>query len=268
MSQASTNSPAAAGLKARSRVRWWELALLVAAIACWFVFPDQALLFNEITILALFAVSLDLILGYTGIVSLGHAAFFGLGAYGAALFAKYINPDPLLGLVVALALPGLVGLISSVLVMRGSDLTRLMVTLGDVSRRIPIVFPCHPRTRKMLDSHGLTAQLGETSIELMEPVGYRGMLGLMQSARCVLTDSGGLQEETTALGIPCLTLRDNTERPITVELGTSMLVGTEPAAILGAVEQVLAGRWKAGRVPDNWDGRAGERIVNILDKSF
>lgn len=147
-------------------------------------------------------------------------------------------------------------------------LSRLMVTLGDVSRRISIVFPCHPRTRKMLDSHGLTAQLGETSIELMEPVGYRGMLGLMQSARCVLTDSGGLQEETTALGIPCLTLRDNTERPITVELGTSMLVGTEPAAILGAVEQVLAGRWKAGRVPDNWDGRAGERIVNILDKSF
>ncbi len=147
-------------------------------------------------------------------------------------------------------------------------LSRVMAVLGEVSRRIPIVFPCHPRTRKMLDSHGLTERLKQTEIELHEPVGYRGMLGLMRSAKCVLTDSGGLQEETTALGIPCLTLRDNTERPITVELGTNLLVGTDPTTIRGAVEQVLAGRWKAGRVPENWDGHTGERIVDILDRSF
>jgi UDP-N-acetylglucosamine 2-epimerase (non-hydrolysing) len=120
----------------------------------------------------------------------------------------------------------------------------------------------------MLASHGLTELVAGTAIELLEPVGYRGMLGLLKSAKCVLTDSGGLQEETTVLGIPCLTLRDNTERPITIELGTNMLVGTEPAAILAAVEQVLAGHWKPGKVLENWDGRAGERIAGILAGSF
>jgi UDP-N-acetylglucosamine 2-epimerase (non-hydrolysing) len=147
-------------------------------------------------------------------------------------------------------------------------LRRVMTVLAEVSARIPIVFPCHPRTRKALDSHGLADLLKGTEIALLEPVGYRGMLGLLKSAKCVLTDSGGLQEETTALGIPCLTLRDNTERPITTEIGTNLLVGTEPAAILSAVDQVLTGRWKSGRVPENWDGSAGERIAGILAKSF
>ena len=112
------------------RVRAWEIALWAFALAMWFIAPKYAPLFNEIAILALFAVSLDLILGYGGIVSLGHAAFFGTGAYMAALFAKHVMPDPLVGLLVAVAVSTLLGLVTSALVLRGSDLTRLMVTLG------------------------------------------------------------------------------------------------------------------------------------------
>ena len=117
-------------LAALARWRWWELALLGALAASWFAVGEHALLANEIAILALFAVSLDLILGYAGIVSLGHAAFFGFGAYAAALFAKHVMPDPLVGLAVAVGAAALLGAASSVLVMRGSDLARLMITLG------------------------------------------------------------------------------------------------------------------------------------------
>ena len=124
---------AAAGLAAPSRWRGWELALVAALALSWFALPGQALLANEIAILALFAVSLDLVLGYAGIVSLGHAAFFGTGAYAAALFAKHVLPDPLAGLAFAVAVSALLGLASSVLILRGSDLTRLMVTLGVAS---------------------------------------------------------------------------------------------------------------------------------------
>lgn len=113
-----------------TRIRAWEVVLWLLALAMWFVAPKYAPLFNEIAILALFAVSLDLILGYGGIVSLGHAAFFGTGAYAAALFAKHVMPDPVVGLAVAVAISTLLGLVTSVLVLRGSDLTRLMVTLG------------------------------------------------------------------------------------------------------------------------------------------
>jgi ABC-type branched-chain amino acid transport system, permease component len=113
-----------------SRWRALEVAFWLLPIAAVFVFPRHYLLLNEIVILGLFALSLDLVLGYAGIVSLGHAAFFGFGAYGAALFAKHIHADPLLGLAVAIAGAGVLGLVTSVLVLRGSDLTRLMVTLG------------------------------------------------------------------------------------------------------------------------------------------
>jgi UDP-N-acetylglucosamine 2-epimerase (non-hydrolysing) len=147
-------------------------------------------------------------------------------------------------------------------------LRQVMTALGEASHRIPIVFPCHPRTRKALEKFGLVRLLHETSIEILQPVGYLAMLGLLQSAKCVLTDSGGLQEETTALGIPCLTLRDNTERPITIDLGTNTLVGTNPARIQAALDDILAGRWKSGRVPDKWDGRAGERIAAVLAQAF
>jgi branched-chain amino acid transport system permease protein len=117
-------------LAASARWRWWEIALLLAAPASWWLVGEHALLANEIAILALFALSLDLILGYAGIVSLGHAAFFGVGAYAAALFAKLVMPDPLVGLGVGIVAAALLGALSSLLVLRGSDLTRLMVTLG------------------------------------------------------------------------------------------------------------------------------------------
>jgi branched-chain amino acid transport system permease protein len=124
---------AAAGLKRDARWRWWEGALLLALVLSWLLLPGQALLLNEIAILALFAVSLDLILGYAGIVSLGHAAFFGFGAYAAALFAKLAMPDPWVGMLVAIVLTAALGAVSSLLILRGSDLTRLMVTLGVAS---------------------------------------------------------------------------------------------------------------------------------------
>jgi branched-chain amino acid transport system permease protein len=120
-------------LAASSAWRWWEIALAVAALASWALLGQHALLLNEIAILALFAVSLDLILGYAGIVSLGHAAFFGTGAYVAALFAKHVVPEPLVGLVVAIAASAALGALTSLLILRGSDLTRLMVTLGVAS---------------------------------------------------------------------------------------------------------------------------------------
>ena len=122
---------AAASLAQGHRWKAWEIAILVALPLSWFAAGEQhSLLANEIAIFALFAVSLDLILGYAGIVSLGHAAFFGTGAYAAALFAKHLNPDPLVGLAVAIGVTTLLGALSSVLVMRGSDLARLMITLG------------------------------------------------------------------------------------------------------------------------------------------
>ena len=124
---------AADGLKHAARWRWWELALLAALVLSWFVLPGQSLLLNEIAILALFALSLDLILGYSGIVSLGHAAFFGFGSYAAALFAKLVMPDPWLGMALAIVLAALLGAVTSVLILRGTDLTRLMVTLGVAS---------------------------------------------------------------------------------------------------------------------------------------
>jgi branched-chain amino acid transport system permease protein len=121
---------AATSLAAGRRWRAWEFALLAVLLLSWFVLPGKALLLNEIAILALFAVSLDLILGYAGIISLGHAAFFGVGAYTAALFAKHVLPDPLVGMLVAILAAAVLGAVSSVLVMRGSDLARLMITLG------------------------------------------------------------------------------------------------------------------------------------------
>ena len=123
-------SAAALGLKAGARWHGWEAAVFAVLALSWLLLPSHALLLNEIAILALFALSLDLILGYAGIVSLGHAAFFGFGAYAAALFAKLVMPDPWLGLLVAVSLTAALGALCSLLILRGSDLTRLMVTLG------------------------------------------------------------------------------------------------------------------------------------------
>ena len=124
---------ASEGLRQAARWRWWELALLGALLLSWLLLPGHALLLNEIAILALFALSLDLILGYSGIVSLGHAAFFGFGSYAAALFAKLVMPDPWVGMLVAITLAAMLGALTSVLILRGTDLTRLMVTLGVAS---------------------------------------------------------------------------------------------------------------------------------------
>jgi UDP-N-acetylglucosamine 2-epimerase (non-hydrolysing) len=140
----------------------------------------------------------------------------------------------------------------------------LLETLVQVSQRLPLVFALHPRTRANIERFGLLPLVTSGRTALLPPQGYLEMLGLMGGARLVLSDSGGLQEETTALGVPCLTLRENTERPITVEQGTNTLVGRDAQAILSGVDQILAGRGKSGRVPEFWDGRAAERIAADL----
>ena len=136
--------------------------------------------------------------------------------------------------------------------------------LGEVATDMPLVIALHPRTRTNLDRFGLNHLLDAKRVAILPPQGYLEMLGLVAGAALVLTDSGGLQEETTALGVPCLTLRDNTERPITVEQGTNTLVGTDRNAILAGVAAVLVGRGKRGRVPELWDGQAAQRIAADL----
>jgi UDP-N-acetylglucosamine 2-epimerase (non-hydrolysing) len=147
-------------------------------------------------------------------------------------------------------------------------LEKLLVALAEVSGRIPVAFPIHPRTRARLTADAsLRAKAeGARGLKLAEPVGYLDFLALTANARLVMTDSGGIQEETTALGVPCLTVRQNTERPVTVEVGTNALVGTDPAQVVPAAVAVLEGRGKQGRVPDLWDGRAAERIAPLLVK--
>jgi len=143
-------------------------------------------------------------------------------------------------------------------------LRRVLQTLSEISERLPLVFPIHPRTRARIQESGLTGLLASSRIALTEPLGYLQLLGLMASARVVLTDSGGLQEETTALGVPCITLRENTERPITVSEGTNTIVGTDPDRIRACLDDVLQTGGKGGRVPALWDGRAAERIARVI----
>ena len=152
-------------------------------------------------------------------------------------------------------------------------LERLCDTLGWIQEQIPLVLPLHPRTRQRLENFSLFERL--TSMEglrLTEPMGYLDFLALTASSRLVLTDSGGLQEETTMLGIPCLTLRGSTERPVTVSLGTNTIVGLDPTAIRNAVSEVLRGDGKTGTVPPLWDGMASRRaarvIVEFLDQDL
>jgi UDP-N-acetylglucosamine 2-epimerase (non-hydrolysing) len=135
----------------------------------------------------------------------------------------------------------------------------MVETLAMVADRLPLLFPVHPRTMNRLSESGLL-EVAQAKMTLLPAVGYLEMLGLMNGATLVLTDSGGIQEETTALGIPCLTLRENTERPITVEMGTNTVVGRSRPVILDAVAQILEHGGKRGRKPDKWDGRAAQRI--------
>lgn len=141
-------------------------------------------------------------------------------------------------------------------------LAALLDVIADINRRVPVVAPLHPRTRANIEKFGLTDKLD--GLHVLPPVGYLEMLGLMRDAKLVLTDSGGLQEETTALGVPCLTLRENTERPITLTEGTNTLVGPYPDAIRAAFDDVMANGGKRGRIPEYWDGRAALRIARSL----
>jgi len=143
-------------------------------------------------------------------------------------------------------------------------LERLLQVLAQISQDIPLLFPMHPRTAARIEQAGLQQLLEQAQIFTLPPLGYLQLLGLMAEARMVLSDSGGIQEETTALGVPCVTLRENTERPITVSAGTNTIVGTDPTAIRACVDDILSTGGKAGRVPELWDGHAAQRIADIL----
>ena len=146
-------------------------------------------------------------------------------------------------------------------------LGRIVTALAEVSARLPVVFPAHPRTRKMLAEFGLLESFrAAPALRLVEPLGYLDFLRLYSGAALVLTDSGGIQEETTALGIPCLTLRENTERPVTVETGTNRVVGRDPARIVREAESALARRrsGEPSRLPPLWDGKTADRILDAL----
>ena len=148
---------------------------------------------------------------------------------------------------------------------RPESLEGIMLALREVQRRMPVLFPMHPRTRRRLEEFKLQWLVADSDgIRITEPVGYLEFLALMAHAAVVLTDSGGVQEETTVLGTPCLTLRDNTERPITVTQGTNRVIGSDAVRIVPEVEAVLDGQTPVGRVPELWDGRTAERIVEIL----
>lgn len=143
-------------------------------------------------------------------------------------------------------------------------LAALLGVLLEIAQQLPLVFALHPRTRANIERFGLGHLISDSRLLLLPPQGYLEMLGLMAGARIVLTDSGGLQEETTALGVPCLTLRENTERPITVDQGTNTMVGRDIAAIRREATVILEGGGKQGRIPEYWDGRAAERIASDL----
>jgi UDP-N-acetylglucosamine 2-epimerase (non-hydrolysing) len=145
-------------------------------------------------------------------------------------------------------------------------LVRLLACLSELSTELPLVFPVHPRAQARIEAAGLQDRLAASALALTPPLGYLQMLGLVRAARLVLTDSGGLQEETTALGVPCLTLRHNTERPITVELGTNRVVGTSPERILGAAREALRAPLPQRPVVPGWDGRAAARIAEAINR--
>ena len=148
--------------------------------------------------------------------------------------------------------------------------------LISVSEKAPIIFPCHPRTKRQIELFGfmeffkpltVNLQLLTNNVYLIEPLGYDDFLYLWKDASVILTDSGGMQEETTALKIPCITIRENTERPITVELGSNVVVGTDPEKIIEYCNKAFNKEWKESGIPELWDGKASERIVEVLRHS-
>ena len=150
-------------------------------------------------------------------------------------------------------------------------LESILQALGEISRELPLVFPCHPRTRKKIEGFGLSHLVRDETggrIRQCEPLGYLDFLKLTAEARIVFTDSGGIQEETTILGVPCVTLRENTERPITVSEGTNSIVGTDSQKILATAQELLNNEEGSGRIPELWDGKASGRIVAQLRNMF
>jgi UDP-N-acetylglucosamine 2-epimerase (non-hydrolysing) len=144
----------------------------------------------------------------------------------------------------------------------------MLDALTEIQNTLPILFPAHPRTMKRIQEFGFEERLAAMpGLRLVEPLGYLEFLNLMANARLVLTDSGGIQEETTILGVPCLTLRKNTERPITVAQGTNTIVGSDPERIVSEALLVLNGKERKGQVPELWDGKAASRIVRIIDRA-
>ena len=141
-----------------------------------------------------------------------------------------------------------------------ATLKQILESLLEVSRDLAVIFPAHPRTRKRIADFGLNAG----QLQILDPLPYVDFLGLQSQATVVITDSGGIQEESTYLGVPCLTVRENTERPITVSMGTNVLVGRNPEKLRTELSRVLAGEVKKGSVPPLWDGRTGERIADIV----
>lgn len=158
----------------------------------------------------------------------------------------------------------------------GGVLEKILRAVKELSQEVPVLFPCHPRSRKNIAKFGLTGYLRDPDSSArpvkngfwcLPPLGYNDFLFLWKDASLVITDSGGLQEETTALEVPCITIRENTERPVTVEVGSNLLVGSDSARLKAESRNALRGRWKACAVPELWDGRSGERIRTILENT-
>jgi UDP-N-acetylglucosamine 2-epimerase (non-hydrolysing) len=150
------------------------------------------------------------------------------------------------------------------------QLKKFVALFRDMSEFAPrILFPIHPRTRKRIEEFGLSESIaGVSTLTLIDPVGYLDFLALQQGAALVVTDSGGIQEETTALGVPCITLRENTERPVTVEQGTNELLGLDMPKVLEHARRAFSGSWKESRVPELWDGHAADRILQVLNENL
>ena len=233
-------SAVADALRGHARWKWWEFALFAALAVSWVALPSHALLLNEIAILALFAVSLDLILGYAGIVSLGHAAFFGIGSYTAALFAKLVMPDPFVGMVVAVAVAAALGALCSVLILRGSDLTRLMVTLGVASILYELANKLDWLTGGADGLQGVVmgSLLGQFEFDLGGRTAYAYTLIVLIA--CVLFARRIVH---SPFGYSLQALRDNRLRAASIGLSVNTrltVVYTVAAAIAGAAGALLA----------------------------
>ncbi len=157
------------------------------------------------------------------------------------------------------------------------NLSKIISALKMLANQSPIIFPCHPRTKNQIDKLGFSEtfkyltdgnEILKSGLYLTEPLDYDDFLYLWKDACVIITDSGGIQEETTALKIPCITIRENTERPITVEVGSNVVVGTDPDKIVEYTRKALNNEWKASTIPEMWDGKASERIIEVIRKIF